>query len=260
MKGTRGREVGRKKEGEAGVRECLRVQKYNNNKKEERSGADWRGERKEGREKKPHELLEWCASSSPLAYPKIPGAGNVKARRTTDAIPQRGSAGIISEGNGGLKWRTNFSKTSSERNVHALRLFFHPFHLLPLHSPFSLFILPLCRVSATTPLFCQINISQNKSQDNFKLAREEKRDGVRRARGALGFSSSASCEVESASPASPHFEVCGFVFCISAVWWGRHNCSWMPKEGGQGANVHARRTFTYLCHKQKEKRKSSSTW
>lgn len=55
----------------------------------------------------------------------------------------------------------------------------------PIHSPFSLFILPLCRVSATTPLFCQINISQNKSQDNFKLAGEEKRDGVRRG-GRLG--------------------------------------------------------------------------
>lgn len=104
----------------------------------------------------------------------------MKARRATDAIPQRGSAGIISEGNGGLKWRTNFSKTSSERNVHALRLFFFP----PPHSP-SLFILPLCWVSETTPLFYQINISQNKSQDNFKLASEErsgeeKRDGVER--------------------------------------------------------------------------------
>lgn len=131
MKGKRGKEVGRKKEGEAGVRQrmsaCAEVQQ------QQERGEEWSrlARREEAREKKPHELLEWCASSSPLAYPKIPGAGNVKARRTTDAIPQRGSAGIISEGNGGLKWRTNFSKTSSERNVHALRLFFHP----PLPSP-----------------------------------------------------------------------------------------------------------------------------
>lgn len=99
----------------------------------------------------------------------------MKARRTTDAVPQRGSAGIISEGNGGLKWRTNFSKTSSERNVHALRLSppLPSFPPLFSHSP-SLFFLSLCCVSDTTPLFYQINISQNKSQDNFKLASEEK--------------------------------------------------------------------------------------
>lgn len=102
----------------------------------------------------------------------------MKARHTTDAIPQRASAGIISEGNGGLKWRTNFSKTSSERNVHALRLFFSSslpplfflFFFFP-HSP-SPFFLPLCFVSDMKPLFYQINISQNKSQDNFKLVRE----------------------------------------------------------------------------------------
>lgn len=40
------------------------MQKYNNNKKEERSEADWRGERKQERksererEREPHELLE----------------------------------------------------------------------------------------------------------------------------------------------------------------------------------------------------------
>lgn len=61
--------------------------------------------------------------------------------------------------------------------MHALHLFFSP--SLPPHSPFSLFILPLCCVSPTTSLFYQINISQNKSQDNFKLVREEKRNGVR---------------------------------------------------------------------------------
>lgn len=102
-------------------RECLRMQKYNRGEEKIKKEEEW--SRLERREKEPDELLEWCAPQSPLAYPKIPGAGNVKARRTTDAIPQRGSAGIISEGNGGLKWRTNFSKTSSERNLHALRLF-----------------------------------------------------------------------------------------------------------------------------------------
>lgn len=38
------------------------MQKYNNNKKEERSGVDWRGgrkqERKRYRGREPHELLE----------------------------------------------------------------------------------------------------------------------------------------------------------------------------------------------------------
>lgn len=59
--------------------------------------------------------------------------------------------------------------------MHALRLFFPPSPLSPLfsHSP-PLFFLSLCCVSDTTPLFYQINISQNKSQDNFKLASEEK--------------------------------------------------------------------------------------
>lgn len=109
----------------------------------------------------------------------------MKARRTTDAIPQRGSAGIISDGNGGLKWRTNFSKTSSERNVHALRLFFPPLFPPFFSLSLSLFFLSLCCVSETTPLFYQINISQNKSQDNFKLVREE-RGGRKRETGKRG--------------------------------------------------------------------------
>lgn len=65
-------------------------------------------------------------------------------------------------------------------------LFFFP----PLFPPFpslslSLFFLSLCSVSHTTPLFYQINISQNKSQDNFKLAREE-RGGKKRETGKRG--------------------------------------------------------------------------
>lgn len=92
----------------------------------------------------------------------------------------------------------------------------------PPHSP-SPFILPLCCVSETTPLFYQINISQNKSQDNFKLASEErsgeeKRDGVER--GGIWFSLRVSCEVESLSSRSPRFEVCGFV--SSASWSQLH--------------------------------------
>lgn len=142
--------------------------------------------RGEARQKGESQMSSWndCASSSPLAYPKIPDAGNVKARRTTDAIPQRGSAGIISEGSGGLKWRTNFSKTSSERNVHALRFFSSP-PLFPHFFPLSplFFLLSLCCVSDATPLFCQINISQNKSQDNFKLASEERGRKKRREKG-----------------------------------------------------------------------------
>lgn len=104
--------------------------------------------REREREGEPDELLEWCVSESPLSVSQNTWClGNVKARRATDAIPQRGSAGIISEGNGGLKWRTNFSKTSSERNLHALRLFFCIFHPLsplllcfspPTHTFFSL--------------------------------------------------------------------------------------------------------------------------
>lgn len=87
-------------------------------------------------------------------------------------------------------------------------------------SPFSslslsLFSSFLCCVSDTTSLFYQINISQNKSQDNFKLAtgrkgREEKRAGVERE-GEFGSVCTLSCEVESLSSRSPHFEVCGFV-------------------------------------------------
>lgn len=64
-KREREREGGRKKDRELQWdRECLRMQKYNNNKKEERSEADWRGERKQereregDREKEPDELLE----------------------------------------------------------------------------------------------------------------------------------------------------------------------------------------------------------
>lgn len=66
------------------------------------------------------------------------------------------------------------AKRQAGRNVHALRLFFSPppffFHTLPLS-----FYLLCVVVQTPTPLFCQINISQNKSQDNFKLAREERR-------------------------------------------------------------------------------------
>lgn len=63
-------------------------------------------------------------------------------------------------------------------------LFFLPSFPLFLTLPLSFFF-SLCCVSDTTPLFYQINISQNKSQDNFKLARgrkgrEEKRDGEER--------------------------------------------------------------------------------
>lgn len=141
--GKRGREVGRKKEGESwSETENVCVCRSTTTRRKWR-GVEPIGEETGSKREKPHELLEWCASPSPLAYPKIPGAGNVKARRTTDAIPQRGSAGIISEGNGGLKWRTNFSKTSSEGNVHALRLFFSslPPPALPLLSLYSSFVL-----------------------------------------------------------------------------------------------------------------------
>lgn len=209
--------------------ESVRLQKYNTKK---RRRAGWREEGK-------NQMSSWndCASSSPLAYPKIPDAGNVKARRTTDAVPQRGSAGIISEGSGGLKWRTNFSKTSSERNVHALRFFSSPSPLSPLFShspPFSFFF--LCVVFQTrTPLFCQINISQNKSQDNFKLASEERGRRRGRHRGRIWFSLHAPCDVESPSSRSSHFEVCGFVDAVlesaPSNWWGRHNCLWMANEG-----------------------------
>lgn len=173
----------------------------------------------------------------------------MKARRTTDAIPQRGSAGIISEGNGGLKWRTNFSKTSSERNVHALRLFLPP----PAHSPLlSLFILPLCCVSETTPLFYQINISQNKSQDNFKLAGEEKRSGVRRR----GGGSVRAPPVKWSLRLLPHLVLRSVVLSFASAPYDEvvttaHEC----QRREQGPSVHARRAFTYLCHKQK----SSST-
>ena len=87
--------------------------------------------RKRAKERE-REMSSWNdVPRRPLLPPKIPIAGNVKARRTADAIPQRASTGIISEGDGGRKWRTNFSKTSRERNAHEWHLVFSPFLALP---------------------------------------------------------------------------------------------------------------------------------
>lgn len=239
-------------------------------------GEERGSKREREREGEPHELLEWCASQSPLAYPKIPGAGNVKARRTTDAIPQRGSAGIISEGNGGLKWRTNFSKTSSEGKCARIAPSFPPppptHTLFFLTLPLSLFS-PLCVVfRVPTLLFYQINISQNKSQDNFKLASEERggkkrkerrgrggeRVGERERGGRIWFSLRASCEVESLSSLLTSFW--GLWFLSSPSWSQLHQtdevvttayeCQMRRNTARVGG------TFTYsFYHKQKNPRR-----
>lgn len=70
--------------------------------------------------------------------------------------------------------QTSAKRQAREMCTHCASFFPPPlFPPLFSHSP-SLFFLSLCCVSDTTPLFYQINISQNKSQDNFKLASEEK--------------------------------------------------------------------------------------
>lgn len=68
--------------------------------------------------------------------------------------------------------QTSAKRQAREMCTHCAS-FFPPLFPLFSYSP-SLFFLSLCCVSDTTPLFYQINISQNKSQDNFKLASEER--------------------------------------------------------------------------------------
>lgn len=79
--------------------ECTRAQTYNNNKKE--------------RERRETEKREGYASQAPSCLPKYPAREPCEAART----PLRARAAIISEGDGKLKWHTNFSKTSSEKST-----------------------------------------------------------------------------------------------------------------------------------------------
>ena len=104
--------------------------------------------------------------------------------------------------------------------------FFSPSPPFFLTLPLSLFS-PLCVVfHVPTPLFYQINISQNKSQDNFKLASEERGGKKRRERrgrggeregergrergGEFGSVCAPPVKWSLCLPCSPHFEVCGF--------------------------------------------------
>lgn len=74
--------------------------------------------------------------------------------------------------------------------------------------------------------------------------------------GEIGFSLLASCEVESLSSRSPHFEVCGFSLLhlgVSVTDEVVTIASECQKEGRCRAS---RRISTYSYHKQK----SSATW
>lgn len=161
---------------------------------------------------------------------------------------------LVRETAGSSGVQTSAKRQAREMCTHRASFFPHP-RLPPFsHSP-SLFILSLCCVSAATPLFYQINISQNKSQDNFKLAREEKRHGGEEGgRNWVQFSRLLWSGVS----VFPLTSFWGLWFFSSASrsqcnWWGRHNCFWMPKEGRCRAS---RLIFTYSYHKQK----SSATW
>lgn len=165
---------------------------------------------------------------------------------------------LVRETAGSSGVQTSAKRQAREMCTHRSSFFPHP-RLPPFsHSP-SLFILSLCCVSAATPLFYQINISQNKSQDNFKLAREEKRHGKEKGgregeRNRVQFSRLLWSGVS----VFPLTSFWGLWFFSAASrsqcnWWGRHNCFSMPKEGTCRAS---RRVFTYSYHKQK----SSATW
>lgn len=104
--------------------------------------------------------------------------------------------------------QTSAKRQAREICTHCASFFpfpgFPPTLFLPHSLPpfFSSFVLCF-----QTPLFHQINIAQNKRQDNFKLVREERRE---RRRGRIWFGLRAPCEVSSLSSRSSHSEVCGF--------------------------------------------------
>ncbi len=81
----------------------VRVHRYTTTKKR------GRGDREKGRRMS----RQWCASQAPSCLPKYPARVPCEAART----PLRARAAIISEGDGKLKWHTNFSKTSSEKST-----------------------------------------------------------------------------------------------------------------------------------------------
>lgn len=131
----------------------------------------------------------------------------------------------------------------------------------PPHSPsLSLYSPPLCCVSETAPLFYQINISQNKSQDNFKLASERREEWGRKERerdGGGGGSRSDSCEVESLSFRSPLFSGLWFL-CLLSSWSQLRLCdevvtaAYESQMKGKSASFRARTAALTYCIASKE--------
>lgn len=154
--------------------------------------------------------------------------------------------------------------------MHALRLFLPPTHhrlpTLPLSPSLSLYSPPLCCVSETAPLFYQINISQNKSQDNFKLAREGRKKWGRKERERerdggeeWGGSRSDSSEVESLSSRSPPFSGLWFL-CLLSSWSQLRLCdevvtaAYESQMKGESASFRAHTAaLTYLYRQQEKK-------
>lgn len=168
------------------------MQKYNNNKKEERSEADWRGERKQERE------WEWERKSHMSSWNDVPHSPRLRipkylvlemwkpgARRT----PFPREAPLVSlarETAGSSGVQTSAKRQAREMCTHCasfFSLFLPSFPLFSPSLPLSLSFFSLCVVFQTRRrVFYQINISQNKSQDNFKLVSEEKGGGKKRRR------------------------------------------------------------------------------
>lgn len=176
----RKRKGGNKKErGRARVRQ--RMSAYAEVQQQQERGEEW--SRLERREERENHMSSWndVPHSPRLRIPKYlvlemwkPGARRTPFPREAPLV----SLARETAGSSGVQ--TSAKRQAREMCTHCASFFpplFPPFS----HSP-SLFILSLCCVSDTTPLFYQINISQNKSQDNFKLASEE-RGGKKRETG-----------------------------------------------------------------------------
>lgn len=179
-KKEREKEKGRKEERKKTIEwdtECLRMQKYN------------RGEEKKEwsrLERRKNQMSSWndVLHSPRLRIPKYlvlemwkPGARRTPFPREAPLV----SLARETAGSSGVQ--TSAKRQAREICMHWASFFpspgFSPPFFLTLFPPsssfFFAFFLSLCCVSDATPLFYQINISQNKRQDNFKLAREERR-------------------------------------------------------------------------------------
>lgn len=174
----REKEEGREEERKTETRVRQRMSAYAEVQQQQERGEEWsRLERREEARERDREsqMSSWndVPHSPRLRIPKYlvlemwkPGARRTpfprEALLVSLARETAGSSGV----------QTSAKRQAREMCTHCASFFpplFPPFSYSP-----SLFFLSLCCVSDTTPLFYQINISQNKSQDNFKLASEER--------------------------------------------------------------------------------------